>query len=128
MSLYDDFGGDAVMQPLIQAFYQRIDGSAIRLLFPPDLHDTAEKQFAFQSEFWGGPARYSPWRGHPRLRARHLPFAIGPAEAQEWMRCMRDAVAASTMPDEYRERFLKQMQLTAQAMINRASDGTADGM
>jgi hemoglobin len=124
MALYDDFGGDAVMQPLLQDFYRRIDRSAIRALFPPDLHETAEKQFAFQSEFWGGPARYSAWRGHPRLRARHLPFAIDAAAAGEWLRCMREAVEASAMPPEHRPRFLRQMELTAAAMVNRGAAGS----
>lgn len=122
-SYYDDFGGDAVFQPLIADFYARIDHSSIRHLFPPDLIETTHKQFAFQSEFWGGPVRYSPWRGHPRLRARHLPFAIGQSEADEWMRCMTAAVAASSMPSEHRSAFLERMRMTAQAMINRGATG-----
>jgi hemoglobin len=118
-SAWDELGGDAVMEPLMTDFYARIAASPIARLFPPDLSETRAKQFAFQSEFWGGPKRYSPWRGHPRLRARHLPFAIGQAEADAWMACMRAAVAASAMPLEVRPAFLAQVERTATAMINR---------
>jgi hemoglobin len=119
-SSWDSLGGDAVFLPLLDDFYARIARSPIAGLFPAELAETARKQFAFQSEFWGGPVRYSPWRGHPRLRARHLPFAIDQAAAGEWMRCMGEAVAHSAMPEEHRAAFLERMRLTAQAMINRA--------
>lgn len=115
-------GGDAVFAPLLDDFYARIATSPIRALFPPDLAETRAKQFAFQSQFWGGPARYTPWRGHPRLRARHLPFAIGQAEADVWMACMSAAVAASAMPEPLRAPFLERMRQTAQAMINQPRD------
>jgi hemoglobin len=121
---WDAFGGDAVMSPLIHDFYARVKRSSIASLFPPDFTETEAKQFAFQSEFWGGPERYSPWRGHPRLRARHLPFPIDQAAADTWMACMSEAVAHSMMPSEYRQIFLERMRLTAQAMINR-DDGQA---
>src|SRR5688572_11785090 len=119
MTPWDELGGDAVMRPLLDDFYARIALSPIRALFPPDLADTAAKQLAFQSEFWGGPARYTPWRGHPRLRARHLPFPIGVAQAEAWLACMAAAVAASAMPEAVREPFLAQMRRIAYAMINQ---------
>ena len=121
MTPWESLGGDAVFLPLLKDFYARISRSPIAKLFPPDLDETQQKQFAFQSEFWGGPVRYSPWRGHPRLRARHLPFAIDQAAADEWMRCMSEAVDSSAMPSEHRAAFLERMRLTAQAMINRAA-------
>ena len=123
MSRYDDLGGDAVLEPLLADFYGRIASSAIAPLFPPTMDETRAKQAAFQSEFWGGPARYSPWRGHPRLRARHLPFPIDAAAAREWLRCMGEAVAASAMPREQRPMFLRQMENTALAMINQGPAG-----
>ena len=121
MNPWEALGGDAVFLPLLKDFYARIRRSPIAHLFPPDLSETEQKQFAFQSEFWGGPVRYSPWRGHPRLRERHLPFAIDQAAADTWMACMAEAVAHSAMPSEHREAFLERMRMTAQAMINRAS-------
>jgi hemoglobin len=122
MALWDDLGGDAVMRPLLDDFYRRIAESPIARMFPSDLAETAAKQFAFQSEFWGGPARYTPARGHPRLRARHLPFPIDPAAAEEWLRCMDAAVDTSAMPEAARPGYRERMRAIAYGMVN--TDGT----
>ena len=91
--------------------------------FPPGVgepdSETLRKQFAFQSDFWGGPVRYQPWRGHPRMRMRHLPFAIDQDAADTWISCMTAAVEASAMPPAVRSAFLGKMRDIAQAMINR---------
>ena len=116
---YDQLGGDAVFAPLLADFYARIAASPIAALFPPDLVETRRKQEAFQRMFWGGPDNYTPWRGHPRMRLRHLPFAIGPEQAATWLACMGAAVAASAMPVELRAQFLARMEAIAQAMINQ---------
>ena len=122
-SPWDQLGGDSVMQPLLADFYRRVADSPIASLFPPGVgeadSETFRKQFAFQSDFWGGPLRYQPWRGHPRMRMRHLPFAIDQAAADTWMACMTAAVEASAMPTEMRPIFLAQMRNIAQVMINR---------
>ncbi len=118
MALWDDFGGEAVMAPLLRDFYARVAASQIARLFPSDLEDTFQKQFAFQSEFWGGPALYMPLRGHPRLRARHLPFPIRVEDAQEWIACMHAATAASAMAEDQRVIFLERMRQIAMAMVN----------
>ena len=115
---YDQLGGDAVFAPLLNDFYARIAASTIAHLFPPDLEETTKKQAAFQRMFWGGPDDYTPWRGHPRMRGRHLAFVIGRAEGEVWLSCMREAVAASTMPLAMREPFLERMAQIANAMIN----------
>jgi len=117
---YEQLGGDAVFEPLLRDFYfTRIVASPIAHLFPPYLAETYAKQLAFQRMYWGGRDDYTPWRGHPRMRARHLPFPIGQAEADIWMGCMEAAVAASAMPVEYRSVFLTRLRQIAQAMINR---------
>ncbi len=116
---YDQLGGDAVFTPLLADFYARISSSGIVHLFPSDFAETARKQAAFQRMFWGGPDDYTPWRGPPRLRARHLPFVIGHAEAAVWMECMHAAVAESGMPAELRSPFLERMAQIATAMINQ---------
>ncbi len=111
------------MASLLADFYRRVAASPIAPLFPPGLDqpdsETFRKQFAFQSDFWGGPVRYAPWRGHPRMRMRHLPFAIDQAAADTWIACMTAAVEVSGMPAEARPAFLSQMRAIAQAMINR---------
>ena len=62
-------------------------------LYPQDDWDGAETRLrGFLEQYWGGPTTYSQERGHPRLRMRHAPFAIGPAERDAWLAHMRDAV------------------------------------
>lgn len=117
---YDLLGGDAVFEPLLRDFYfVRLPASAIAHLFPPDTEETLRKQLFFQRMYWGGPDDYTPLRGHPRMRARHLPFPIGRAEAEAWMGCMEEAVAASAMPPDLRPVFLARLRQIAQAMINQ---------
>lgn len=119
MTPYDELGGDAVFGPLLKDFYTRIAGSTIAHLFPPDLTETTKKQEAFQRMFWGGPDDYTPWRGHPRMRARHLAFVIGRAEANVWLSCMQEALSNSAMPTALRSPFLERMAQIAAAMINQ---------
>jgi hemoglobin len=117
---WEQLGGDAVMAPLLRDFYfVRVAASPIAPLFPPELSATLAKQLNFQRMYWGGRDDYTPQRGHPRMRARHLPFAIGQAQADVWMGCMEAAVAASAMPFEVRDAFLARLRQIAQAMINQ---------
>lgn len=118
---YQQLGGDAVFEPLLRDFYfSRLSASSIAHLFPPDRDETFRKQLAFQRMFWGGPDTYTPWRGHPRMRARHLPFPITQAAADVWMGCMQAAVADSAMPADLQPVFIKRLLDVAQAMINQA--------
>jgi len=121
MTPYEELGGDAVFGPLLKDFYARIAVSPIAHLFPPNLEETLKKQEAFQRMFWGGPDDYTPWRGHPRMRARHLAFVIGRPEADVWLSCMNDSLVASTMPVAMRAPFLERMAQIAAAMINQHS-------
>jgi hemoglobin len=127
VSPYAQLGGDAVFGPLLADFYARIAASPIAKLFPPDLDETRRKQEAFQRMFWGGPDDYTPWRGHPRMRMRHLPFPIGRTEADTWLGCMTAAVEASTMPPALRRQFLERMEQIAYAMINQSTQVSETG-
>lgn len=91
-SLYDRIGPDA-LAALVTHFYARVAAHPeLAPIFPADLTLTAEKQLAFLTGFLGGPPLYHQRFGHPRLRARHLPFAITPARARAWLACMRAAL------------------------------------
>lgn len=91
-SLYDRIGPDALAE-LVQRFYARVARDPdLAPIFPADLTDTARKQFAFLSGFTGGPPLYHELYGHPRLRARHLPFEITPQRARAWLACMNAAL------------------------------------
>ena len=93
---YELIGGDAAVRRLVQRFYELMDtlpeAWGVRKLHPESLTGSEEKLFMFLSGWLGGPPLFTVRFGHPRLRARHLPFAIGEAEAAQWMLCMRQAM------------------------------------
>jgi hemoglobin len=100
---YQLVGGNDGLRRLVQRFYELMDtlpeAYGIRKLHPADLSGSEEKLFMFLSGWLGGPQLFVEKFGHPRLRARHLPFTIGTSEADLWMLCMRQAMA-ETLPDE----------------------------
>lgn len=95
-SPYERIGGDAGLRRLVERFYELMDtlpeAYAARKLHPADLSGSAEKLFDFLSGWLGGPPRYVEKHGHPMLRRRHFPYAIGPRERDEWLLCMRLAL------------------------------------
>ena len=93
-SLYQAVGGDEPFRRLVAGFYGRVAQDPIlRPLYPDEeLAAAQERLFAFLVQYWGGPQTYSEQRGHPRLRRRHAPFAIGGAERDAWLHNMRAAL------------------------------------
>ncbi|GEM48159.1 globin domain-containing protein [Deinococcus cellulosilyticus] len=105
---------------LIHRFYDLVhQHPLLREIFPEDLTETREKQFAFMSGFFGGPPLYMEKYGHPRLRMRHLKFPIGEGEARAWLACMEQALK-DTVPDQkLREDIFAALARTAVHMINQ---------
>jgi hemoglobin len=73
----------------------------------------------FLVQYWGGPRTYSEQRGHPRLRMRHAPFAIGTAERDAWIRNMREAVDSLELPPEQDETLWRYLEMAANSMQNQ---------
>lgn len=95
-TVYERLGGDEAVRRLVQRFYalmdQRPEADAVRRMHPRQLADSEDKLYKFLSGWFGGPPLYMRERGHPRLRMRHHPFRIGPAERDQWLLCMRQAL------------------------------------
>jgi hemoglobin len=93
---YQRLGGERALRDLVHRFYQLMDelpeAYGIRKLHPRELSGSEEKLFMFLSGWLGGPQLFVEKFGHPRLRARHLPFTIGAAERDQWLLCMRQAM------------------------------------
>lgn len=93
---YDRLGGDTGVRKLVDRFYDLMDtlpeARAIRDMHPPDLSGSRDKLHLFLSGFLGGPPLYIQRFGHPRLRARHLPFPIDAAARDQWLMCMDRAL------------------------------------
>ncbi|WP_420596797.1 globin [Deinococcus sp.] len=118
-TLYSRIGPDTLHE-LVTRFYGLVaQHPALIPIFPADLTLTARKQEAFLSGFLGGPPLYHQKFGHPRLRARHLPFEITPTRAQAWLACMNAAMhdTPTLAPEDAAELFAA-LTRTAAAMVN----------
>lgn len=94
-SLYERVGGGAFFERLVEVFYEGIAGDEVLApLYPeyPDFTGARQRLALFLQQYWGGPTTYSDERGHPRLRMRHFPYAIGERERDHWMVHMSRAV------------------------------------
>jgi len=95
-TLYERIGGEVPLRRLVQRFYQHMDELAeagpIRVMHAPDLGSAQDKLFMFLSGWTGGPSLYIEKYGHPRLRMRHMPFAIDESARDQWMLCMKQAL------------------------------------
>ncbi|MBV5269419.1 MAG: group II truncated hemoglobin, partial [Afipia sp.] len=96
LSMFERIGGAVAIDRLVEAFYKRMDSlpeaATIRAMHAPDLGPVKNVLKRYLSEWTGGPKLYSPEKGHPRLRQRHMGFPIGNAERDAWLLCMRGAL------------------------------------
>lgn len=122
-SPYSRIGGEPAVRRLVSRFYELMDtlpeAYGIRKLHAADLSGAEEKLFMFLSGWLGGPQLYVEKFGHPRLRARHLPFAIASEEAAQWMLCMREAMADVIADQALRAALDKSLDDLAHHMRNR---------
>lgn len=119
--VYDAIGGEATMRALVDHFYAHVETDPIlRPLFPEDMEPGKRHQLLFLTQYFGGPMTYNDERGHPRLRMRHMPFAIGPAERDAWLGHMLNAVDAVGIAEPARSVLRVYFENAAAAMMNRA--------
>jgi len=125
-TLFDRIGGQPTIDRLVDHFYDAMDsrGDAreLRAIHAADLGEIRRVLKAYLGEWLGGPRAYSSERGHPRLRARHLPFSIGIAERDAWLACMREALEATVADAEARAAIEGSMARLADFMRNRAGE------
>jgi hemoglobin len=120
-SIYARIGGEAAVRALVARFYALMDtlpeAQDLRRLHP-DLERAADSLFKYLSGWFGGPPLYVQERGHPRLRMRHLPFAIGARERDQWLRCMRQALAEQVADARLRAAIEQAFAGLAEHMVN----------
>jgi len=103
---YDAAAGDPILRPLYPETDDELPGARHRLTL-------------FLAQYWGGPTTYADERGHPRLRMRHAPFAIGPTERDAWLAHMRASVVRLDPSASVAERLDEYFEMAAEAMRNR---------
>ena len=121
-TIYEALGGADGIHRLVDRFYELMDelpeAYAARRIHPESLAGANESLFEFLSGWFGGPNLYIEKKGHPRLRRRHLPYAIGPTERDEWMLCMRTALTEQVADEPLRAGLLKAFADMADHMVN----------
>ena len=122
---YEWIGGDAQVRALVDRFYDLMDlepaYAELRAVHPSTLEGSRDKLYWFLSGWLGGPNHYIERFGHPRLRARHLPFKIGIRERDQWMACMLQAIQEQAVDPALAERLAESFMGTADWMRNQGS-------
>jgi len=123
---YERIGGEAGVRRLTQRFYEIMDSlpeaKGVRQMHPATLKGSEEKLFMYLSGWLGGPQLFMERFGHPRLRARHLPFAIGKSERDQWMLCMVQAFEDVGIEEPLRSELLYSLLNLADHMRNQPEE------
>ncbi len=123
LSHYQRIGGEEKVRSLVNQFYQLMDALpeayGIRKLHATDLRSANDKLFKFLSGWMGGPQLYTEQYGHPMLRRRHFPYAIGEAERDQWLLCMNQALDEVIEDVELRQELAAAFAKVADHMRNR---------
>jgi hemoglobin len=121
VTLYQEVGGSGFFIELVNKFYEGVINDEVIISLYPDRNDlegAKERLSLFLMQYWGGPTTYSDERGHPRLRQRHFPFAIGERERDHWLMHMQSAIDAMPTSDSVRTRLSEYMSNAAQHLVN----------
>ena len=122
---YQRIGGEAAIHQLVQRFYDHMDELpetyGIRKLHAEDLAGSRQKLFDFLSGWMGGPQLYVAKHGHPMLRRRHLHFAIGDSERDQWMHCMQLALDEVINDGKLKQELYQAFFKVADHMRNQAA-------
>jgi hemoglobin len=120
VSVYEAAGGEPAFRTLVSRFYAGVAGDPVlRAVYPEeDLSAATERLTLFLIQYWGGPQTYSEQRGHPRLRLRHRPFAIGQKERDAWLGHMRAALDSLDLSPTVHKALRGYFETASTAMIN----------
>ncbi|MFN8673227.1 MAG: group II truncated hemoglobin [Candidatus Sericytochromatia bacterium] len=121
-TVYDEIGGEKTVKELVKYFYDIMDSNNDFKTIREQHHDleiSREKLFMFLSGWLGGPSLYVEKYGHPRLRARHMPFPIGTKERDQWVNCMALAFEKIDIKKEIKRELLLSLANVADFMRNK---------
>ncbi len=122
-TFWEQVGGRPTFEKLVRAFYDGIRTDEVLLpMYPeqPDLEGAIQRLTGFLEQYWGGPGTYSEERGHPRLRMRHMPFAVTPDARDRWLKHMRAAVDTLELAPMQESMLWDYLERAAHAMVNSA--------
>ncbi|MGH8988903.1 MAG: globin [Acidimicrobiales bacterium] len=118
--MYERVGGEEFFRSLVDRFYSGVaHDPVLRPLYPDDLEAPNEHLRMFLVQYWGGPQTYREQRGHPRLRMRHVPFAIGLVERDAWLNLMLSALAEAGLEEGDEAEMAEYFRVAATQLINQ---------
>jgi hemoglobin len=121
---YERIGGEQAVRKLCQTFYtimcDTTQTQLIRAMHPNNIQISEEKLYLFLTGWLGGPPLYTDLYGHPRLRARHLPFSIGIEERDQWLYCMAQALKTMAIDELFAQQLMSSFVQTADFMRNQS--------
>ncbi|MDR2987201.1 MAG: globin [Nocardiopsaceae bacterium] len=128
LSFYEAVGGEEFFTKLVTRFYAEVESDPmLRAVYPSkDLGPATEHLRLFLMQYWGGPDTYNQLRGHPRLRMRHVRFAIGEAERDAWLRHMRTALDEQVLEPALDDQLWQYLVMAAHSLVNRAPESAPD--
>ena len=122
-TFYARVGGHETFVRLVHEFYRGVaNDQPLRDLYPEeDLGPAEERLRMFLEQYWGGPTTYSEQRGHPRLRMRHMPYAVTPDQRDRWLRHMNAAIDSLDLDPMDDHQMRAYMAHAAHFMVNADS-------
>ncbi|MGH9097385.1 MAG: globin [Acidimicrobiales bacterium] len=116
---FNRWGGEDFFVALVDRFYAGVETDPLlRHMYPEDLSRPKAHLAMFLAQYWGGPPIFNEQRGQPRLRMRHVRFAIGTAEADAWLGHMADAVRSAGLEPADETQMLDYMKMAANSLVN----------
>ncbi|MGO4385074.1 globin [Specibacter sp. RAF43] len=123
-TFYGQIGGHATFEKIIRVFYEGIAADPLlrAMYVEEDLGPAERRMLMFLEQYWGGPRTYLEERGHPRLRMRHVPFAVTPEARDRWLAAMRKGVDAANLSPMHEATLWDYLERAAASLVNAASD------
>ena len=121
---YEALGGEPTIRAIVESFYDLIDSDApvLRAMLPKDDSTSRRKLGDYLVEWTGGPALYTPVRGHPQMRMRHMPFVIAQSDSRKWLECMNRALDMNGIDGDVRTFLDQRIEQLALHMVNSDDD------
>ena len=120
---YDLIGGEKTIRAIAREFYNKMGNSeethGLLAMHRAPIAESEQKLYEFLSGWLGGPQLYQQKYGHPALRARHMPFAINEAMRDQWLFCMKHAIAVTVEKAEHQAAILEAISTLADHMRNQ---------
>lgn len=122
-SPYFLIGGEKGTRALAERFYDIMqtapEATELLGIHPQPLDSIRHRFFEYLSGWLGGPPLFEQQYGHPRLRARHLPYTVTPKMRDQWMFCMNRALEETVENELLRQGLAQSFEQLASHMINR---------